>query len=149
MNYDIVDVLKERHSCRSFADKPISDELVKNMVWAANTAPYASGGPRYTIYYTSEKAEKQSLMDACMGQKYVSEASVAFLFCSDDDNSRLRQGDLKSMFDISAACMCMDLYAQSLGYGTCWIGNFVPEQVKTLLKINSRPVIILLVGVKK
>jgi len=142
--------LINRKSCRKFQPGVTIPETTLNLIrWAANRAPYASGGPRREYFFVTDVVQKNELYLACMEQKYVNDCSVAIVFCGTEPGKRLRQGFSKFVFDCTAACMCADLMAVSMGYSTVWIGNFLPERVKEILKTDLRPTIILLVGKKK
>ena len=141
-----MEILKKRKSCRIFdPDIVIPPEDLQNIVLAASNAPYASGGPRYRIIPVVDAETKKKLYKACMGQPYVRKASALIVFCGTDSQT-LRQGDRKEIFDVSAACMVMDLAATSMGYQTCWIGNFMPSKTAEILQTFNRPIIILLIG---
>jgi nitroreductase len=138
--------LQNRKSCRKFkVGTPVDDEHRHFIEWAAHRAPYASGGPRGRYYLRTGTEE---LKDACFGQKYVAEADVVMIFVATDTVAMLKSEHPKYIFDIAASCMCADLMATALGYGTCWIGHFNPVKVKELIRTDLKPVIILLVGAR-
>lgn len=146
MNLD--QVLFKRKSCRKFDPNCI---MPVEHLWilgeAAKHAPYASGGPRRVFRVTAGHHKTQ---EACFGQKYAGEASAVFVFCGKEPEAVLRSGHAKYIFDCAAACMCMDLKAVELGYGTCWIGHFDPDKIREAVGILDVwiPTIILLVGAK-
>jgi len=147
---NLSNTLIQRKSCRDFnVNRNIKKPDIDLLDWASCRAPYASGGPRRKVIYVTDAERKILLRDACMGQRYVRECSVVCVVCGTDPGTRLRQGFSKFVFDCSAACMCMDLMAVSLGMATCWIGNFIPDQVAKILDTELRPTIILLVGYRK
>ena len=138
-----------RKSCRKFENKKLSRNDIDLIQWAANRSPYASGGPRFHINWIENQETKNDIMAACMDQPYVGECGAVFIFSGKDPSAKLRQGFSKFVFDSSMACMCADLMATSLDYGTCVIGNFLPNRVKEIISSEYRPTIILLVGYKK
>ena len=147
---NISNSLAIRKSCRRFEKvEKIPKMHYDSMLWASQQAPYCSGGPRFELYACGDPAKKAELKKACMNQQYVEDAALVFVFCGKDPGTKLRQGFSKFVFDCAAACMCLDLMATALGYGTCWIGNFLPEQVQKILKTDLRPTIILIVGVQE
>lgn len=149
MNYsnNLSNTLILRESCRNY--KPNKFILPKDldlMYWAAHRAPYASGGPRFHIDIVVNQNQKNEIMAACMDQKYVGDCSAVVIFSGKEPGAKLRQGFSKFVFDCSMACMCFDLMATSLDYGTCVIGNFIPDRIKEIIGTEHRPTIILLVG---
>jgi len=144
MEMGVSAALARRKSCRKFATGEIPSHHEQLLKSASLSAPHASGGPRSMLFKRPEK----DMAPACFNQKYVDEASMRYLFCGRDPNAVLRSGHPKYIFDCATACMCMDLMAVALGYGTCWIGHFDPERIKILFDLGDTliPTIILLVG---
>ena len=144
MQMGVSAALVRRKSCRKFSDQTIPFDHQKALKEATTRAPYASGGPRMSLF----KRPLKDMSTACYNQKYVDQASMRYLFCGFDPEAVLRSGHPKYIFDCAAACMCMDLMAVALGYGTCWIGHFDPERIKILFDLGDTliPTIILLVG---
>ena len=143
---DLIEVLRLRKSCRSFKGHRLTEAQIGVILGAMVEAPYASGGPRFKCLVVNEKDKLMELQKACQGQAYVGTCGAAFVMCGTDVETKMMSGHAKYIFDVSAATMCMDLKATSLGFGTCWIGWFNRKEVQLLLNTNDRPTIILLVG---
>ena len=142
-------VLDDRHSTRAFVrGAEILSEDVTKIIQAAGRAPYASGGPRSLIHIAMDDVDGK-YKTACAEQPYVQDASMRMIFLGKDDGAILRSGRPKYIYDAIASCMCADIMATALGYGTCWIGNFEASKVQALTPESLSPVIILLVGVIK
>jgi nitroreductase len=147
---ELKEVLTKRRSCRNFdSNYVLSDTELNEILFAGKSAPFASGGPRRHIYPVDNKELKALLKIACFGQKYVENCSCAFIIFGTDVNAMLESKHPKYIFDVTAATMCMDLMAVSLGLHTCWIGHFNPDKIRQIMNIIERPTIILLVGKKK
>lgn len=153
---ELVEILLKRKSCRkfkplfSYPDPKAKIATLQNhlpiIAEAMRRAPYASGGPRYKITF---RPGSKDLAAACYGQAWVEQAPVVAIFCSwEKEPALLRSGHQKYVFDIGAACMCADLRARDLGYETCWIGHFDPDQVQKAASLvaGELPVLMLLIG---
>lgn len=145
---DVSDALKIRKSCRKYIDKKINAEDIDKILWAGSRAPYGSGGPRREFFHTSDRAVKEKLKLACHKQKYVLECSTVVVICGLEEKVVLRSGYPKYIHDCDAAAMSMILQAVELGLDNCWIGHFKPDEVKQIMNIESRPVVLLLLGYK-
>jgi len=146
---EIEEVLKTRKSCRKFSDKKISSDKIHSIVWSGGTAPHASGGPRRQIIPVRKPAMKKAIMGASQNASWVGECDTIFVVCGKRvKDKQLVSGHPRYIFDVSAATMCMDLMAVSLGLATCWIGTFKADKVKEIVKTDNKPTIMLLVGYK-
>jgi SagB-type dehydrogenase family enzyme len=92
------------------------------------------------------------LGEAALDQSFIEEAPVVIVVCADENRSARRYGSRgRTLFciqDTAAAIQNIHLTACSHGLGTCWIGAFKEDEVKTILKIpdGMRPVAIIPVG---
>jgi len=143
---EIEKVLEKRKSCRSYVDREIQDNLISKIIWAAERAPFASGGPRRKMYVISDQKNKNRIFKACKKQIYVKQCSSIIIFCGKDIETKLRSGHPKYVHDCDAAVMCSILMATSLGVDSCWIGNFEPDAIKKILNVEYRPTVVLLLG---
>ena len=144
--WDLSTLMKERRSCRNFKANDIEPWRRIVIAKAGESAPYASGGPRRVIVmpFSGKKVS-----EGCYDQKHVYLAPDAWLVCGKDpDFAVLRSGHPKYVFDVSAAVMLMDIMAVSMGYGTCWIGHFDPNRIRSIYELPDDliPTMILLVG---
>lgn len=152
---DLDKVLEIRKSCRKYnPKKELTQEQINKILWAGSRAPYGSGGPRCEIItITLPETKIQLMKNACFKQPYVGSCSTVFVICGKyvppEKKNVLRSGHSKYVFDVSAATMCMDLMATSMGLGTCWIGWFEANKVKEIVQTEHKPTIILLVGHKR
>lgn len=144
-HYELMQLMKKRKSCRNFKPDPINQWAQTYITLAYDSAPYASGGPRRVIVmpFSGKKVS-----EGCYDQKHVYLAPDAWLVCGKDPEAMLRSGHPKYVFDVSAAVMLMDLMAVSMGYGTCWIGHFDPQRIRSIYELPDDliPTMILLVG---
>ncbi len=145
---DFLELLKERYSCRSFAEKVVEKEKIDKILEAAKVAPTARNFQPQRILVLTEK-ESLGKLSACT--QYGWNAPIIMILFYDKSVSYKRDkydnkefGDI----DISIVTTQMMLEAQSLGLGTTWVGSFDPEKLVEVFEVpeNLVPVAILPIG---
>ena len=143
---DFLKLCADRYSCRSFADTPISDEVLNQILEAGRLAPTAMNlQPQRIFAIRSEEAlEKMRAVKKCYG------ANTVLMICGDTEvacNKPIVDHSMAEM-DCTIVTTQMMLAAQSLGVGSCWICAFdVPAMAKAFdLPDNLTPYILLALG---
>jgi nitroreductase len=145
-------VLKQRHSIRSYQDKPVEEEKIKKILEAVNSAPSAGNAQAYEVFLVKGIEKKKLLADAAFGQDFIAKAPVVLVFCSNSSRSSPRYSSrgekLYSIQDAAIATTFAILTATELGLGSCWVGAF--DDIDVLKVIGNpkglRPVTILPIG---
>jgi len=75
------------------------------------------------------------LVEACHGQKFVAEAPVLIAACSTESEKIMPCGQYAYTVDLSIALSFMILQATEFELGTCWLGAYNENMVKTILNI--------------
>jgi len=146
--------IQERHSVRSFQDKPVSIEMIHEIIKYANLTPSAGNlQPREFIIVDNIELKKR-LCDAALNQQFIVEAPVNIVVCVHLNriSSYGRRGlELYSIQGSAAAIEHILLLAVDNGLGACWVGAFNEKQVSEILKLPSyiRPVAIIPIGYPK
>jgi nitroreductase len=89
---------------------------------------------------------------AAYGQKDIEEASVVIVVCADEKRAAesygLRGKTLYCLQDTAAAVQNILLTASSIGLGSCWIGAFKEDEIKSVILSpkEMRPVALVAVG---
>jgi FMN reductase (NADPH) len=137
MNHTI-ELLKNHVSVRSFTEQKISDEQIKELILAAQSASSASFLQAYTIIGVEDQKKKEKIAEIAGNQPFISEASHFFIFCADMQrlHSLSKELDvdiqpaiegidasLVGAIDASLAAQNMTVAAESLGLGVCYIGG--------------------------
>ncbi len=149
---DLFEVLRQRHSCRAYQNRPISDADLTRVLEAANAAPSAGNLQAYEIVLVRDTERKRKLARAALDQSFIAEAPVALVFLTNPDRNRVRYGkrgsDLYALQDATLACAYAQLAATALGLATCWVGAFDEKEVGRIVGAppDARPVAILPVG---
>ncbi len=76
-------LLLERASVRDFESREIPDDVFEDVMRAAAHAPTGGNLQPYSIIAVREQATKDTLTEMCGGQRFISRAPVALIFCID------------------------------------------------------------------
>lgn len=133
---EVIKQLYERKSVRVFEDKEISNDDKRTILEAACQAPTAGNMQFYTILDITDQKLKERLSETCDHQPFIAQAKMVLVFCADyqkwydgftyaNANPRKpRTGDLfLAMSDTNIAAQNAVVAAQSLGIGSCYIGD--------------------------
>ena len=133
---EIIRSLYERKSVRVFDDRPVEAEVKKAVLEAALQAPTAGNMALYTILDITDPEKKACLAKSCDDQPFIATAPLVFIFCADYRRwydvfcrhvDTVRQPDMGDLFlaeaDAIIAAQNAVVAAQSLGLGSCYIGD--------------------------
>ena len=134
MQFD--DVIRKRHSVRSYTNFPPSSRDIEKVLEVANMAPSAGGLRSRSIIVIRKGSKTSALAQAAGGQKFVGEAPFVMVFCADVDRIRAygdRGKELYCIQDTAAAVQNALLKAADIGIGSCWVGDFDPGEVTRIM----------------
>ena len=147
----VIQQLKERKSVRVFTDRPIAPEAVSAILEAAVNAPTAGNQQLYTVIHVTDPRRKAQLAESCDHQPFIAKAPLVLVFCADcrkwyqafaQYGCQPRKpgvGDLMlAVSDTNIAAQNAVVAAQSLGIGSCYIGDIM-ENAETQRQILSLP----------
>ncbi|MCS7385602.1 MAG: nitroreductase family protein [Candidatus Methanomethylicota archaeon] len=150
---DLFEAIKGRRSIRRFVRKEVPEEHVKRILEAAIWAPSAGNLQPWEFIIIRDEKVKTEIARAALGQMWITEAPVVVVVCANELRSARHYGErgrsLYCIQDTAAATQNMLLAAHALGYGTCWVGAFLENEVKQVLNLpeHVRPVAIIPIGV--
>jgi nitroreductase len=92
---DCLDAIKVRRSCRSFENKPVPEDVLNDMLLAAQLAPSGGNGQNHLFGVIDDKELKIELAKAAGNQMWIAEAPVVIACCAalEDDLKELPQDD--------------------------------------------------------
>ncbi len=150
---DFWQVVESRHSVRSYDPTVnVPQEMVEKLLAAAVRAPTGGNRQPWHFYVVRDRALREGLMTAAYGQKFIGQAPVVIVVCTDAEKSAVRYGDrgrgLYCLQDTAAAVEHILLGAVALGLGSCWVGAFDEAAAAEALTLpeKHRPVAILPIG---
>jgi len=132
---DIYEVIRTRKSVRDWTEKEVPEEILNRVLEAGRLAPSARNRQEWRFVVVQCSKTKKKLVEACRGQKFVGEAPVVIACCAKTDNHIMSCGQPCYTIDVSIAIDHMSLAATAEGLGSCWIGAFYEDQVKSILNI--------------
>lgn len=143
--------LHERKSVRVFEEREIPKEIKDHILEAAVQAPSAGCQQLYTILDITKKDLKDKLVTTCDNQPFIASAPLVLIFCADckkwydafcDVGCEPRKpgvGDLMlAVLDATIAAQNAVVAAESLGVGSCYIGD-VMENCEEQRKVLNLP----------
>lgn len=130
--------IRKRRSVRKYQDKPVPDNIVKEIIELARRAPSAGGLRGYKVFVTNQKMTNQI------------DAPLYLVVCADPEKYAKGYGDrgrnLYSVQDATIFGAYIQLLAVDYGLATVWVGAFVEGRVRRALKTELRPIVILCLG---
>lgn len=136
MENELLKLIKERRSIRSYLPKQISDEELDAVLEAGTYAPTAMGAQSPVIVAVQDPAEIKvlSAMNAKVmgkeGDPYYGAPTIIVVLAKADRGTRIEDG--------SCVLENMMLAAHAIGLGSCWINRekemFATEEGKALLQ---------------
>jgi len=155
---DFLELVRNRQSCRAYAQRNVEAEKLDYCLEAARLAPSACNAQPWTFVVVDEPELRQTVAEKTVGplgtmNKFALGAPVLVAIVSQRQNIAATVGNLikRKSFDqmgvaIAAEHFC--LAAAESGLGTCMLGWFDEEAVKRTLKIPAgrRVELILTVG---
>ena len=151
MNQTLKDIY-ERKSVRVFEDRAIGKDEKRRILEAAIQAPTAGNQGMFAIIDVTDPELKAKLAETCDHQKFIATAPMVLAFCADyqrwydaylaHGEAEVRkpaEGDLMLAFeDTLIAAQNAVVAAQSMGIGSCYIGDFL-ENYETQKEILNLP----------
>lgn len=80
---NVMDVINKRASVRKFNDKPISEEIMSQIIHAAMRAPTAGNMMMYSVIKVKNKETLKLLSKSCDHQPFIERADTALIFLAD------------------------------------------------------------------
>ena len=148
---ETIRVLMERKSVRQFEKKDIPADIKETILAAAMRAPTAGNSMLYSILDITDQKLKDLLAESCDHQPFIATAPLVLVFVADYrrwvrkfaqagcEAPKPRMSDLilaanDTVIAAHAACVA----AESLGIGSCYIGDII-EQWETHQKAFNLP----------
>ena len=148
---NFLELLKKRRSSRVFTDEPVDKETVCNLMKAALMSPSGHRINPWEFIMVEDKAVLKAL-SVCKehGAGLLEGAAMAVVVIADTEKTDVW------IEDCSVATIIMQLAAEDMGLGTCWVqirrrsdaeGNSSEDNVRTLLDIPQNYAVLSIVAV--
>ncbi len=146
---DLYKAIRNRTSVRSYRSEPVEEEKIERIIEAARLAPSGKNGQPWTFIIIRNEDTRKQLVPACKDQKFLAEAPVVIAACGREDLAYKKMGGYWNSLpvDIGIALEHLMLAAEVEGLGTCWIGAFIEEEVRKILRVPKEVKIVALTPV--
>lgn len=133
----VLEVIQKRRSVRKYKQDPIPEQALLRVLEAARLAPSGKNFQPWKFIIVKDKTLKEKLAQASAGQFFIAKAPLIIVGCGFPDNCYAHMGRYMKSWsvDVTIALEHLILQAQEEGLGTCWIGSFEEEEVKTILNV--------------
>jgi FMN reductase (NADPH)/FMN reductase [NAD(P)H] len=143
----VLQVIHDRKSIRAYEDRPVLPEVRDQLLQATLRAPTAGNMMLYSILDITDQAVKDTLARTCDNQPFIARAPLVLLFLADyqrwldyyqasdiealcrERGQPMRQAGEGELFlaccDALIAAQTSVLAAESLGLGSCYIGDIM------------------------
>ncbi len=136
-------VIRERYSCKKFAQKQIAKEQLDAILEAGRLAPTAKNLQEQKIY-VAQSAEALAKIDAATPCRYGAPTVLVVAF----DKKRVYHypGEKRDsgIEDASIVATHMLLAAKDIGLDSCWLNFFDPEALAKALELPENEEILML-----
>jgi nitroreductase len=138
MKFD--DFLEMRHSVRRFTNEIPDWRDIIECINVARFAPMAGGIYSLRFIVVRDKKKIKKISNACQ-QDFVSSCNLLVVACSMPSltiNAYGERGEIYSRQQAGAAIENFLLKIEEKGLATCWVGHFVDDMVRRVLKIPKK-----------
>lgn len=155
MNNNMHELFKKRKSIRSFNDKLVEKEKLKEILAAANSAPSAGDLKARKIVVVTDPELREQIFKAAHSQEQVLGAPALLIVAALPEKSAKKYFDrgrtLYAMQDATLAAGFALLEAVNVGLSGSWVGGFEEKEVQKILNLSEdqRPIVILPIGYAK
>lgn len=141
------EIIEQRRSVRTFETTPVDRKDMLAICEAARLAPSACNSQTWRFITVTDRSTIQRICKEAMRpfipNRWLEQVPLVIVGCSQLDILTNRVGAKISgieyyQIDIGIAMEHMVLKATELGLGTCWIGWFAEEKVKSILDIPNK-----------
>ncbi len=129
--------IKERKSVRKFKSKKPDWRDIIECIDAARYAPMAGGIYSLRFILVDDKEKIQRIAEACQ-QYFVATVDYVVVACSNlgkTQSSYGKRGEKYCRQQAGAGVQNFWLKLEEKGLASCWVGAFIDEQIKGILKI--------------
>ena len=140
---EFTDVIKNRYSCKKFADKPVAKELLEAVLQAGRLAPTAKNLQEQRIY-VAESPQSLAKIDKITPCRYGAPTVLVVAF--NKHNVFTYPGGKRDsgVEDASIVATHMLLAAANAGLDSCWINYFDPDKMAVTLGLPENEEILML-----
>jgi len=134
---DYFELIKNRHSVRSYKDDPVEENKLKQILEAARLAPTACNRQAFKIVVMRTKDHADELHRIYPMRFFTQAPIVLGIFTKPDETWMRSDGINYGEVDAAIVMDHIILAATALGLGTCWIGAFDPDVARQVIGLDN------------
>lgn len=138
---DLLKLIKDRRSVRSYRAKPVDLKLIKEIIDCARYAPTARNEQPWEFVVVTNKATLTKIAQATDHGKFIGDAACCIVVCCHPTKYFLEDG--------SAATMNIILAAEAMGLKSCWVAGHKKgyvDRIKVILGVPEDLIVISMVA---
>jgi nitroreductase len=154
---DVHTAIRQRRSCRAYAQRPVDRDQVEAVLDAARLAPSACNRQPWRFAVVTDAALRLAIVNrgfrGGLGMQWAADAPVQIILGMQREIVRHRLAVLFSRvdypwLDLGIAGEHLVLRATEMGLATCWIGWINPKVLRRLVgwPLSVRPVAVITLG---
>jgi nitroreductase len=149
---ETLEAINQRRSVRKYLDRPVEFEKITTIIDAARKAPSAGNLQDWNFIIVTEKDLIRQVASYSIEQYWIQTAPAVIIVCGLPEKHEMYYGlrgkRLYNVQDCAAAIENVLLAATDLGLGTCWVGAFEEEKLRSLFAIPAdvRPQAVVTLG---
>ena len=129
----------ERRSCRTYLDKEVPEDVLKQLLMAGMVAPSAMNSQPWEFLVMQEPEKKAKVSNLVPYWNMLAKAPLGILIMANLDGYRASTRDF-FMQDCAASTENILLAAEALGLGGVWLGLYPKmDKVEAIRKIYNIP----------
>jgi nitroreductase len=155
----VIELLRKRVSVRQFQDRPVPDEVVREILEAGRLSPSGGNEQPWAFGVIADPALIKQVAEVACGQRWIAQAPLLIVLCTTPvpderggrDIQRVRFPEYADQIaemdaglywalnqeehQTKIAGAHMALVAQEHGVGCCWVSRFEVRRLAELLKL--------------
>lgn len=128
---EVIEAIKNRRSHRAYLDKPISKEILEEIIDCARLAPTANNIQPWEFMIVTNRESLRKIASITDYGKFIKSAGACVIVLCKDTKYYLEDG--------CAATENILIAAESLGIGSCWVAGDKKHYCKDILELISAP----------
>lgn len=130
---NVFEAIQRRRSVRKYLDKEVPMELILKVLEAGRLAPSAHNSQPWHYIIVTDPEKRRKIAESGRWAGFLKNTPVVIVGCGDTEASPDWY-----VVDVAISMQNMILEATELGLGTCWVGSFDQNTVKTILNIPEK-----------
>lgn len=139
---EAIHIIKKRRSVRKFKPRPVSEEIIRDVLDCARLAPTANNLQPWLFGAITEPHLKNQLADLANYGRFIKDCAVCFAVFADSTKKYFIEDGCAATENILLACTAH-------GIGSCWVAGHkkeYAEDVRKLLNVLEPFVLIALIA---